>query len=137
MTIAICLKVGDGVVLGTDSAASLIGDNDRYYNIYYSAEKTINLVKGWPIGLMTYGLGGLSGMSIASLARDLRDRLAGIDPRHTDWALQRQAYTMEQVAARVKEFFYDELYCAEFGIAAVALDSENTDANYDRSPGGV
>jgi hypothetical protein len=115
MTIAICLKVGDGVVIGTDSASSLIGDNDRYFNVYNTAEKTFNLVKGLPIGMMTFGLGGMAGLSIGTLARELRQRLSGEDPLHPDWTLDRRTYTIEQVANRVKQFFYDELYQAEFG----------------------
>jgi hypothetical protein len=115
MTIAICLKVGDGVVLGTDSAASLIGENERYFNVYNTAEKTFNLVKGLPIGMMTFGLGGMAGLSIGALARELRQRLSGEDPRHPEWKLDHGAYTIEQVADRVKQFFYDELYQAEFG----------------------
>lgn len=114
MTIAICLKVGDGVVLGTDSASSIIGDDERYYNVYLSAEKTINLRKGFPIGMMTYGLGGLMGISIGSLARDLRKRLSGDDPRFADWALSPTSYTVEEVAQRVRSFFYDELYAKQF-----------------------
>lgn len=115
MTIAICLKVGDGVVLGTDSAASLIGENERYFNVYNTAEKTFNLVKGLPIGMMTFGLGGMAGLSIGALARDLRKRLSGEDPRFPDWALDHSRFTIEQVASRVKEFFFDELYAQEFG----------------------
>jgi hypothetical protein len=115
MTIAICLKVGDGVVLGTDSASSLIGENDRYFNVYNTAEKTFNLVKGLPIGLMTYGLGGMMGLSIGALVRDLRQRLSGKDPRYADWALNHDTYTIEQAATRVRQFFYEELYATQFG----------------------
>lgn len=115
MTIAICLKVGDGVVLGTDSASSLIGENDRYFNVYNTAEKTFNLVKGLPIGLMTYGLGGMMGLSIGALSRDLRQRLSGKDPRYADWALKHDTYTIEEVATRVRQFFYEELYATQFG----------------------
>lgn len=115
MTIAICLKVGDGVVLGTDSASSLIGENDRYFNVYNTAEKTFNLVKGLPIGLMTYGLGGMVGLSIGALARDLRERLSGNNPEFPDWGLNSGTYTIDEVARRVREFFYEELYAAEFG----------------------
>lgn len=115
MTIAICLKVGDGVVLGPDSAASLIGENERYFNVYNTAEKTFNLVKGLPIGMMTFGLGGMAGLSIGALVRDLRKRLSGEDPRFADWALDRSSYTIEQVASRVRGFFIDELYAHEFG----------------------
>lgn len=115
MTIAICLKVGDGVVLGTDSAASLIGENERYFNVYNTAEKTFNPVKGLPIGMMTFGLGGMAGLSIGALARELRQRLSGEDPRYPEWKLDRSTYTIEQVADRVKQFFFDELYQEEFG----------------------
>lgn len=63
MTIAICLKVGDGVVLGADSASTLMSGGG-VLNVYFNAEKVINLRKGFPIGALTYGLGGLSGRSI-------------------------------------------------------------------------
>jgi hypothetical protein len=134
VTIAICLKVGDGVVLGTDSAASLIGENDRYFNVYNNAEKTINLVKGLPIGLMTYGLGGLAGLSIGSLARDLRQRLSGEDPLHPEWAIDPSAYTVEKVAQRVRDFFYDELYVSEFGNPN-AQGSDAADGEWDGEGG--
>ncbi|HST63167.1 MAG TPA: hypothetical protein VLK84_30940, partial [Longimicrobium sp.] len=122
---AICLKVGDGVVLGTDSAASLIGENERYFNVYNTAEKTFNLVKGLPIGMMTFGLGGMAGLSIGALARDLRKRLSGEDPRFPEWALDPHSYTIEQVAHRVKQFFYDELYQDVFGPIPVHRAAEH------------
>jgi hypothetical protein len=65
--------------------------------------------------MMTYGLGGMVGLSIGALARDLRRRLSGEDSRHPEWALDRSTYTIEDVATRVRQFFYDELYAAEFG----------------------
>jgi hypothetical protein len=135
MTIAICLKVGDGVVLGTDSATSLIGENNEYYNIYLSGEKTINVVKGLPIGLMTYGLGALMGLSIGSLARDLRNRLTVPDPiLYPDWALDVDNYTMEEVADRVKLFFYDEMYVQEYGTPTHPPGESHTGAGWDQHP---
>lgn len=65
MTIVLALKVGDGVVLGADSASTLIGNNGSYHNSYFNAEKLFNLVKGLPIGAVTHGLGGLAGRSVA------------------------------------------------------------------------
>lgn len=138
MTIAICLKVGDGVVLGTDSASSLIGDNERYFNVYSSAEKTTNLVKGLPIGMMSYGLGGLLGRSIGSLARDLRHRLQGDDPGFKGWWLDPESYTIGEVARRVKGFFYDELYRKEFGPPALPGDDGGDGAGgSDQAPGAA
>src|SRR4051812_22457270 len=63
MTIAIALKVGDGVVLGADSASALVTMNGYAENVYFSGEKVLNLVPGLPVGLLTYGLGGLENRS--------------------------------------------------------------------------
>jgi hypothetical protein len=108
MTIAICLKVGDGVVLGADSASTLM-TSSGVANVYFNAEKVINLRKGFPVGAVTYGLGGLSGRSITSLAKDLRTRLSP----GGDWELT-TTYTLAQIAARVREYFYEELYLSEY-----------------------
>jgi len=110
MTIAISLVVGNGVVLGTDSATSVVLPGDRYQNIYQNAEKTINLVKGLPLGLMTYGLGSLGSLSIASLARALREQLSGEAAGGLVPVLDRSRYTVGEVATIVKRYFYDELY---------------------------
>lgn len=107
MTIAIALKVGDGVVLGADSATTLSAA-DGYKNSYFNAEKVFNLVKGLPLGFVTAGLGGLDERSIASLAKDLRERLR--DKSKQAWWLDPASYTVEGAATKVKEFFFDELY---------------------------
>lgn len=108
MTIVLALKVGDGVVLGADSASTIVGVQNSYHNSYFNAEKLFNLVKGLPIGAVTYGLGGLANRSVGSLAKDLRARLSA--PDAAEWYLDPATYTMEQVAERVKQFFYDEIY---------------------------
>lgn len=110
MTIAIALKVGDGLILGADSASTL-ADADGVGNVYFNAEKLFNLVKGLPLGAVVSGLGGLQGRSVATLAKDLRLRMS--DPSQTDWFLDPLKFTVEQAADCVKRFFYDELYVAE------------------------
>lgn len=109
MTISICLKVGDGLVFGADSASSIMSDVG-VFNVYSTAEKIINLRKGLPIGAVTYGLGGLGGRSITSLAKGLRLRLQP----GGDWALDVGRYTMQEVAGRVRQYFFEELYEPEF-----------------------
>ena len=42
MTIVIALKVGDGVVLGADSASTLTYGTGTYQNSYFNAEKLYN-----------------------------------------------------------------------------------------------
>jgi hypothetical protein len=115
MTIAIALKVGDGVVLGADSASTLAGP-DGVINVYFNAEKLFNLVKGVPLGMAVYGLGGLDGRSVIALAKDLRDRLSNpVAPEYLDST----AYTVESVANTIKKFFYDDLYIKEFQNAPI------------------
>ncbi len=109
MTIAIGLKVGDGIVLGADSAWTIVGSGG-IDNVYFNAEKVVNLVKGLPIGAVVYGLGSFGGRSITRYAKDLRARLCGAEPGYADWALDPHGYTMELVAKRLRGFFYDELY---------------------------
>ena len=132
MTIAICLKVGDGVVLGADSASTLVSPTG-VTNVYFNAEKIFNLRKGLPIGAVTYGLGGLSDRSITSLAKDLRHRFSEGGP----WHLDPENYTVEEVARRLAEFFYNELYCREFGIdSEQQVDPESLDDAEDRDQVG-
>jgi 20S proteasome alpha/beta subunit len=92
MTISIALKVGDGVVLGADSASTMVAAGG-IANVYFNAEKVFNLVKGLPIGVVIAGLGGLSGRSITSLSRDLRVRIASSSKK--DWRLDKRDYSIE------------------------------------------
>lgn len=110
MTIAIALKIGDGLVLGADSAVTI--RNDAYPdNVYLNAEKIINLVKGLPLGAVTWGLAGFGRRSSTRVAKDLRRRLS--DPAHP-WWINPEQYTVEEVARRVEEFFHHELHRADF-----------------------
>lgn len=77
MTIAISLKVNDGVVLATDSASTIFapssGDNPPgVIKVYQNAEKLFNLCKGKPIGSITWGSGSIGYASISTLMKDFR-----------------------------------------------------------------
>jgi hypothetical protein len=57
MTIAVALKVQDGIVLAADSASTLFGEGvggagPGVVNVYNNADKIVNLGKGLPIGIM-------------------------------------------------------------------------------------
>lgn len=112
MTIAVALKVNDGLVLAADSASTIMagGNGGDVVNVYNHANKIFNLHKGLPIGLMTWGLGGLGGSSISTLAKDLRRRFTNPLEEHASWHLDKAAYSISGVADRVKTFFYDERY---------------------------
>jgi len=112
MTIVVALKVGDGLVLGADSASTMFTPHG-YHNSYFNTEKLMH-VDGLPIGALTFGLGSLKNRSVSSLANDLRQRITGNDPA---WAIDPKNYTVADVVDRFRRFYYDELYVAEFGVA--------------------
>jgi hypothetical protein len=105
MTIAISIKVNDGVVLAADSAGSLVAQ---------APNKIVNLRKGLPIGAIFWGAGAIGQASISTLLKDLRARFMGADPGHQDWHIDGTAYTVQQVADRVKQFLFDEHYAPAF-----------------------
>jgi hypothetical protein len=104
MSIIVSVKINDGIVMAADSATSFaIGQ------VYEHANKIVNLVKGLPIGVMTCGAGGIGNASIATLLKDLRQRLAGEDETHEDWKIDPKSYTLESVNSRVHEFFSEKV----------------------------
>ena len=117
MTIAISVKVHDGVVLAADSASSLVDQNGLIVNVYNNANKIFNLYKGLPVGSMTWGAGSIGHASISTLSKDLRRRFTGQDVPHGDWALIHDNYTLADVAAYAREFLYDEMYTPAYGQA--------------------
>ena len=113
MTIAVSLKVHEGIVLATDSASTLMaqipGGQPQVVKVFYNANKIINLLKGQPIGAMAWGLGAIGNASVASLLKDLRLELTSGENKLT------VPYTIEEVAERVKSFVFDDRYEAAFG----------------------
>ena len=53
-------------------------------------------------------------MSISTILKDLRERFTGDDKEHSDWKLDPESYSVEDVAKRLKEFIFDELYVGAF-----------------------
>lgn len=119
MTIAISLKVNDGVVLAADSATTLFaksidGKDLGVANIYNNANKVFNLRKGLPIGAITWGSGSIGPASISTLMKDLRARFSSDSGKHAEWYVDASNYTVESVAGRVRQFFFDEMYKPAF-----------------------
>jgi hypothetical protein len=115
MTIVVTVKINDGIVLASDSATTFHDQQGVPVKIYNSANKVFNLVKGLPIGGLTWGAGGIGAASISTISKDLRRRFSGDDPQRPDWRLNPNNYTMEGVAQKAREFFFDELYKGEYG----------------------
>lgn len=117
MTIAVALKVHDGLVLAADSASTLMGRTPEggasgVINVYNTANKIFNLRKGSPIGAVTWGSGSIGPASISTLAKDLRHRFS--DENNPDWVLDINSYSVQDVADKVRQFMYEEHYVREF-----------------------
>lgn len=120
MTIAVSLKVHDGVVLATDSASTLMGSAPMgvgVMNVYDNANKIVNLVKGMPVGIMTWGAGAIGQVSMTTIFKDLRQMFTGDQPGPggADWTIMPGALDIADVAAKVKQYVFDELYVSHFG----------------------
>lgn len=104
MTIAISLKVNDGIVLAADSASTIIGQDPNgrlgVMNVYNHANKVYNLKKGFPIGAITWGSGSIGQESISTLTKDFRNNLE----------IEKEDYTIESVTRKFKDFIFDKKY---------------------------
>ena len=116
MTIAISVKVNDGLVLASDSASTLMErGSTQVIQVFNNAAKIFNLRKSLPIGMMTWGAGSIGRAAISTLAKDLRQRFTEPDQAHQDWHLDTRSYTMGEVAKQVRRFMYEEHYLPAFG----------------------
>lgn len=105
MTIVVTIKVNDGMVLASDSATTFSDSAGTTVKVYNNANKIFNLVKGLPLGAMTYGSGSIGTASIATLSKDLRLEFGKpTSPYHFDF----QDYSVEQVAKLAHQFFQDK-----------------------------
>jgi hypothetical protein len=108
VTVAVAVKVYDGIVLAADSATTF-GLNNGSHQVYNNANKVFHLHRDLPLGAMTWGVASVGDASIATIAKVLRRRLMGQDPDHTDWALNPMSYTVEEVAKRFSDLVFQEL----------------------------
>lgn len=109
VTVALYVKVFDGIVFATDSATTLsrqgflgIGKTDQVYN---NADKIFHLHRQLPVAAMTWGLGVVGPASISSLSKSLRLGLMGRDAGYSDGPLDVGDYTVQDVAKRVSKMF--------------------------------
>ena len=116
MTVAISLKVHEGVVLAADSAATLMArlpdGTSGVVNVYDNANKIVNLYKGLPLGVITWGAAAIGPQSINTIHKNLRDILTGDSPAPEDMegGLNRDDYQVCEVAKRCRQYIYEHLY---------------------------
>lgn len=118
MTIAVSIKVNDGIVLATDSASTLLAKNPSgvfgVINVYENANKIFNLHKELPVGIITWGSGSIGKASLATLIKDFRKMIMGKDPDYQKWGIDIESYNIENISKKFKEFIYDEHYKKAF-----------------------
>ena len=114
MSVAVLIGVHDGVVLAADSASTLSfplpagivappGQHPMAVgNVYDNANKIFNIVKGQPMGCITFGTGNIGSASIGTLIKDLRKELTETPAK---WEFDPKQYTMKQVASILARFF--------------------------------
>jgi hypothetical protein len=114
VTIAISMKVNDGIVLAADSASAIIEKNPSgalsVVNIYNNANKIFNLIKGKPVGLIAWGSGSIGNSSISTLTKDFRELIK----EKKIGSIENNSYTIKKMALEFKKFIYDENYLKEF-----------------------
>lgn len=87
----------------------------QVFNVYNNADKVFNLQKGLPIGAVTWGAGSIGQASASTIMKDLRKIFTeGDEEKHPGWKLDKDTYTVEAVADRLKRFVFDELYTPAF-----------------------
>lgn len=101
MSLAVILKVNDGLVVGADSASSMVTQGG-VVNVYDNANKICHIHRKLPIGFTACGDGSIGADSISLLVKDFRSQL--------EKELDVQNYCIEDVAKRTSKFLYDDHY---------------------------
>jgi hypothetical protein len=124
VTIAISTKVGEGLVYAADSTSSYLetlqttsGPESRLVQSFHHARKLMQL-GGYPIGILTYGLGTIEARNLESLVAEFEhDHLKPYD------LLGGEEYSVEDLANRLHHFI-KEKYDAAFPAPAPAAPGD-------------
>ena len=115
MTIALCIKVNEGIVFAADSAVSLVKyDNltgkKSVVQVYNTAKKIFNLCNNLPIGAITWGAADIGSMPIYELIGIFRN-LLNQDPY---FKINPDDYTVKEFADKLNRFAFEKYYENEF-----------------------
>jgi hypothetical protein len=137
VTVAVYVKVFDGIVLATDSATTLTAQTPSgpLHQVYNNADKIFHLHRELPIAAMTWGQGVVGPASISSLSKSLRLRLMGDEPDYAEGPLDVDNFTVEDVAGRTSRAFAQAASDAgikklegELGYLVVGISSDRAQA---------
>ncbi len=112
MTLALSLKINDGVIIAADSASTytMVGAHGTpiVAKVYYNANKVFNLRKKLPIGATTWGLGSIGEMSMSSIVKDFRLEVSDqISEESTE-------YTVKDFAEQLKKYIFEDRWLPAF-----------------------
>ena len=112
MTVALAVKVNEGVILAADSAATFFGVDKKSghrgaLKVYQNANKIANLHRKLPVGCVAFGQAGIDKELITTLLKDLRYSLMQVK---TQGGLDIDNYTVEEIANRMREFIFEKKY---------------------------
>ena len=118
MTFIMNLKVADGIIIAGDSTTTMNveGPDGRLHPgmLFRGGNKIVNLVRGLPIGVSTFGLGAINGHSNEFLLKELRMRLMKPTSGFEEWVVDPTDFTMASVAERTAEFVYQHNYLKQW-----------------------
>ncbi|AKP56671.1 hypothetical protein [Mycobacteroides abscessus] len=113
MTVAVVVKVHDGIVLAADSALTY----PETGQVYNNADKIFHLHRQLPLAAMTFGVGQIDDMSVGGLIKDFRLRLMGKDPAYGEWELEPTTYDVEGASRRVVGALHELMARSEMDFA--------------------
>lgn len=112
MTIAVSVKVIDGIVLAADSASIIKRRKDTgefvIAHTYENASKICNLYKGLPLGVVSWGLGSIGLASISALMKNFRTLLCS----DGKFEIDTEKYETKEIAENLRTYIFD-LYKTE------------------------
>lgn len=113
MTLCVIVKAHDCIVFAADSASALAGThcsgNDSIMKIFQHGSRVFELYRSLPICALTAGAGNIGDSSLATLVKDFRLELAN---RRGKYGIDPATYSIEEVATKAGEFFFNEKYLA-------------------------
>lgn len=114
MTIAIHMKVNDGVVLATDSASTIMAQDENgnigVMNVYNNANKLFNIHKELPIGVITWGAGSIGSTSTSTLIKDFRNIIMNDKEKKIDV----NNWCIKDICDKFVDFIYTNKYLTAF-----------------------
>jgi hypothetical protein len=108
MTVALYVKVFDGIVLATDSATTFevpLLAGGVTHQVYNNADKLFHLHRQLPVAGMTWGIGAVGPASISSLSKSFRVQLMGDDPNYAEDPIDINNFSVKDIAERASRMF--------------------------------